>query len=687
MSFGTFAGGLALGAVAIAAVTYAVEPQIIDKLTAAATPVAVQSTTANAADSPTPSASIPGRTEKGNLVIEGIPEIPADVSDKLIQYQNARGASLQSWTPQGGMLIRTRFGETAQLHRLDMPMGMRRQLTFFNEPVAGGAYPRTTDAKGFGFIRDTGGDEQFQMYYRDDATGTDRRISEPGTRNESVTWSADGKQFAWSQATKDSPVYKIFVASLAKPEDKKLILEKEGAWAPVEWSADGAKLLIGHGISATESEIYVYDVAGGQLTEINPSDKKIAYEGAVFSHDGTAIYTAANDGSDFLTLIRYPLAGGEKTVITGDIKWDVESLDISPDGKTLAFTTNEDGLSKVHLLSVPDHKPVAGPDLPPGLVGGLLFSQDSKQLGFTFSNAQSSGDVWSFELASGKLTRWTESEIGGLDSSKFVLPKLISFPTFDQVDGKARQIPAFYYKPEGKGPHPVVISIHGGPESQERPGFITTYQFWLKELGIAVITPNVRGSSGYGTNYLELDNGMKREDSVKDIGALLDWIATQPDLDASRVMVYGGSYGGYMVNACLTHYSDRLAGGVSVVGISNFVTFLENTSGYRQDLRRVEYGDERDPEMRKFLESISPLNNVQKIGKPMLIIQGANDPRVPLNESEQLLARLKEGGGNPWYLMAKDEGHGFQKKSNRDFMTASVVMFFKDRLVEEKPGQ
>ncbi len=628
--------------------------------------------------------SIPGRVQKGDLFMEGIPDIPQDVTDKLLQYQNARSAAIQGWTPTGGILIRTRFGETAQLHRVDMPMGMRRQLTFFNEPIAGGSYPRTTSATMFGFVRDTGGDEQFQIYLRDDATGTDRQITEPDTRNDAAAWSHDGSKIAWSQSSKTSGIYKVLVADAATPDQKKQLLEREGEWSPLDWSKDNTKLLIGHYISATESQIYVLDVASGQLTQINPSQTKISYDTTQFSPDGTAVYSTSNEGHEFLTLMRYPLAGGEKTVITEDIKWDIENFDISPNGEYLAFSANEGGLSKIHIISLPDHEAVDGPDLPPGVVSGLTFSDDSAKLGFTFANAQSSGDVWVFDLDDRKLTRWTESEVGGLDTSKFVLPDLVSYPTFDQTDGKAREIPLWVYKPKTTGKHPVVIYIHGGPEAQERPGFTTTYQFWINELGMAVLAPNVRGSSGYGTTYLDLDNGMKREDSVKDIGSLLDWIATQPDLDADRVIVYGGSYGGYMVNACLTHFSDRLAGGVSVVGVSNFVTFLENTSGYRRDLRRVEYGDERDPEMRKFLESTAPVNNAAKIKKPVFIIQGAMDPRVPLTESEQMLARVKKGGGKPWYLLAMNEGHGFQKKSNRDFQAAAVVMFFRRLLGENK---
>jgi dipeptidyl aminopeptidase/acylaminoacyl peptidase len=298
------------------------------------------------------------------------------------------------------------------------------------------------------------------------------------------------------------------------------------------------------------------------------------------------------------------------------------------------------------------------------------------------STAQTASDAFAFDTTTGELVRWTESEIGGLDASQFVEPVIGTYPTFDMVDGSPRQIPFFYYKPKGTGPFPVVISIHGGPEAQERPGFAAIWQYWVNELGIAVVVPNVRGSTGYGKSFVELDNGFNRKDSVKDIGALLDWIATQPDFDKDRVMVYGGSYGGYMVNATMVDYADRLAGGVSIVAISNFVTFLENTSGYRQDLRRVEYGDERDPAMRKFQEEIAPLNSADKIVDPIFIIHGANDPRVPLSEAEQLFAAVKKNGAQPWFMVAMDEGHGFRKKVNRDAMNAAVALFFKERLLK-----
>lgn len=326
--------------------------------------------------------------------------------------------------------------------------------------------------------------------------------------------------------------------------------------------------------------------------------------------------------------------------------------------------------------------------LPLGVFGGYEFNQGGDKLAITINTAQTPSDVYVIDLKndplkSGDLTRWTYSEVGGLNTNHFAVPEMISYPTFDQVNGQARQIPAFIYKPKTPGPHPVVISIHGGPEGQARPTFSSTYQMWVDELGVAVVVPNVRGSDGYGKSYLQMDNGFKREDSVKDIGALLTWIDKQDDLDSGRVAVYGGSYGGYMVLASSVYYSDRLKAAVNIVGISNFVTFLENTQDYRRDLRRAEYGDERSPEMRKFLNNISPLNNVSKINVPMFVVQGENDPRVPVTEADQIVKALEEKQQTVWYMNALNEGHGYRKKENRDIYQQAVILFFQKYLIPQ----
>jgi len=411
------------------------------------------------------------------------------------------------------------------------------------------------------------------------------------------------------------------------------------------------------------------------LKQVNAVDKKIGYGGAAWGRDGKGLYLTSDENSDFKQLHYYDLTSGRLTTLTGDIPWDVNDFDLSDDGNLLAFVTNENGISKLHVREIRSGKERPLPELPVGQIYGLNFSPDDQKLGMVLNTPQTPGDVYVLELAQNQLMRWTRSEVGGLNTSDFIVPDLITYDTFDQVEGKPRTIPAFYYKPSGPGPFPVLISIHGGPEGQYRPFFRSSFQFYLNELGIAVLAPNVRGSNGYGKRYLLLDNGMKREDSVKDIGKLLDWVARQPELDAERVAVIGGSYGGYMVLACMTHFNDRLRAAVDIVGISNFVTFLENTKAYRRDLRRAEYGDERDPEMRAFLNKISPTTNAHRISKPMFIAQGANDPRVPATESAQMVKVIRENGGEVWYMLAKDEGHGFRKKSNRDAYSQTVALF------------
>jgi dipeptidyl aminopeptidase/acylaminoacyl peptidase len=324
--------------------------------------------------------------------------------------------------------------------------------------------------------------------------------------------------------------------------------------------------------------------------------------------------------------------------------------------------------------------------IPLGLVSGLIFSPDGKKLGMTLNSARTPSDAFVLglgrrPLSGRKLTRWTYSEVGGLDTDKFSKPIPIQYPSPIEGQNKPMSIPAFVYLPPGDGPFPVIIYVHGGPENQFRPRFNSDFQMWIDQLGVAVIAPNIRGSLGYGSHYITLDNGYKRETAVRDIGALLDWVATQARLDKDRVAVIGASYGGYIALASAVHYSDRLRAAVDRVGISNFVTFLENTQDYRRELRRIEYGDERDPEMRAFLEQISPLNNVDKIKIPLFVQQGHNDPIVPMSESEQMVKALREQGQTVWYMKALNEGHGFDRKENRDLYQQATFLFLQQYLL------
>lgn len=624
-----------------------------------------------------------------SIVAKGVPSIPATRAEDLLPYENIRTATLEDWHPrERRLLIGTRFAESPQLHEVAMPLGARAQLTFYRDPVNTGLY-RPSDPSQIVYSLNEGGAENFQLFLLDRKTGRAKRFTDGAHRYVSPLWSHNGKLLAYASNARNGRDMDIYVADPSAPGSERRLLQVQGSWNPLDWSPDDRRLLVSEGISANESYLHWVDVATGELHTITPrnarkEDPTVSYQGGVFAADGKSIYAASDRDSEFLRLVRIDLATGRSTVLAGDVPWDVEDFNLSDDGALLGVAFNEDGISKLRLIDAQTGKALPGPELPAGALNGLRFRPGSHELGFAVSWAHSPSDVYSYDPERRRLERWTTSEVGGLDPESFVVPQLIHYRSFDQ-----RMIPAFIYRPRTDrfpGKRPVYLNIHGGPEGQARPSFQGSTNYLIDELGIAMVVPNVRGSSGYGKSYLKLDNGRLREDSVKDIGALLDWIATQPDLDASRVMVAGGSYGGYMSLASLTHYSDRLCCGWDSVGISNFVTFLTNTQGYRQDLRRVEYGDERDPQMREFLQGIAPANRAKQITKPLLVSAGANDPRVPVTESDQIVAAVESNGVPVWYLVAKDEGHGFGKKSNSDFQRAVLFEFIRRFLLGEGEG-
>ena len=630
------------------------------------------------------------RKQAGNRVTENVPEIPAELVERLNRYQNTRGASLAGWTRDDCLLIGTRFAETSQVHRVCAPLGMREQLTFYPEPVSGVTLPPPGAAgDGFVFAKDKGGDEFSQLYWfdaktRDTALLTDGKRSQNG----GSVFSRDGALLAYSSTARNGTDRDIWIRD-TRAGGNRLLLSEGGSWTPLDFSPDGRELLVMKYVSAAESYPGKVDVATGKLALFPIDGGKAAFGGFAFAPDGRGVYFISDepvDGrpSEFRSLRFHDPDSGRLEVLSARIPWDVEGFTIAHDGRHLAYMSNEDGIGKLHVVALPGHAPVALPELPIGVLGGAEFSPDGKRLAVTLNTATSPSDVYVIGLGDRSLQRWTRSEVGGLDTSKFVAPTLVRFPTFDEVDGRRRTIPAFFYKPANVPAGrklPVIINIHGGPEGQSVPSFNPNAQFLANELGVAMLVPNVRGSSGYGKTYLSLDNAEKREDSVKDIGALLDWIATRPELDASRVGVMGGSYGGYMVLASLMHYSDRIRAGIDVVGISDFTTFLTNTESYRRDLRRAEYGDERDPAMKAVFDRISPLKNASRIDAPLFVAQGRNDPRVPYTEAEQIARAVRANGRPVWFLMFDDEGHGFRKKSNSDYFGAASVLFWQEHLL------
>lgn len=613
----------------------------------------------------------------GNLVLQDVPVIPQSLVEDLVRYQNVRSAAFVAWDTDGGLYVRTRFGDVPQIHHVANPLGARTQKTFLPEPV--GSVARQPGSRRLAFTMDAGGNELSQIFLLNPADGSATMLTDGKSRNRSILWDRTGTQLAFTSTRRNGRSNDVWVMDVNHPDRPWLVLASPdgSTWTPTEFSEDGKWLLIENYISANESRVYLANVETStpqRLTDISGANRAVGFAG-----DGFLFVTDRWGEFSQLAFARLETPDAV-TNLTADIPWDLSGMAIAPDRSRAAFAVNAGGLEQLYLFDMKRMKWKAVEGLPTGLISGLTFSPDSRSLGMTISTAQTPSDAFVLglrrqPLGYAKLERWTKSEVGALDTDAFIKPDITSYPTFD-----GRNIPALVYRHTGPGPHPVVIAIHGGPEGQALAGFSSTYQMWVEKLGATVIRPNVRGSSGYGKTFVQLDNGMLREDSVKDIGALLDWVGTQPDMDASRVAVYGGSYGGYMVLASAVHYSDRLVAAVDVVGISNFVTFLENTQDYRRDLRRVEYGDERLPAMRAHLESISPLNHTDKITIPLLVVQGQNDPRVPVTESEQLVSRLRAQGQRVSYMNALNEGHGYRRKDNRDVYQQATVMFLRQYL-------
>ena len=621
-------------------------------------------------------------TPADNLVVEGVPSVPASLAEDVRRYTEFRSAALGSWHPtRREMLVGTRFADTPQVHLVRAPGGARTQLTFFPERVTGALFrPKTGDS--FVFTKDIGGNEFFQLYRYDLATGDVTLLTDGKSRNVDPVWSHGGDWLAYGSTRRNGRDVDLYVVNPSDPKSTRMLMQLEGGgWGALDFSPDDKKLLVGEFLSAAESLLWVADVAAGTKELITPKGgEQVAYGAGQFSKDGRGLYVTTDKDSEFQRLAYLDLATKQHTYLTDHIKWDVDTFNLSPDGRTIAFVTNEDGVSRLRLMDAKTRKEKTGPNLPLGVIGGLEWHENGRDLGFTLNSARSTTDVYSLDTKSGLVERWTESETGGLNTANLSEPQLVRWPSFD-----GRNISGFLYLPNAQkfpGPRPLIINIHGGPESQSRPIFLGRTNYYLNELGVAVIYPNVRGSTGYGKTFLSLDNGFKREDSYKDIGALLDWIKTQPRIDSSRVMVTGGSYGGHMSFAVATLYDDKIRAALPVVGISNLVSFLERTEAYRRDLRRVEYGDERDPKMREFMTRTAPLNNATKITKPIFIVQGGNDPRVPLNEAEQMVRTVRKNNTPVWYLMAKDEGHGFAKKRNQDFQFYATIMFVREYLLK-----
>ena len=626
-------------------------------------------------------ASIPGMQAVPavpSLLESGVPPVPPELRARTRQYLDARAAALADVSDDGGtLLISTRFASTAQLHVVEMPLGMRTQITFGDEPVVQARF-QPGDPQTVWYLQDKGGGEFFQLFRLDRRTGRAEMLTDGKSRHGSLTLSREGKLLAFSGTQRNGKDTDVYLAEAASPRSARRVTEAEGTWAPIEFSPDGRRLLVLHERSIQDADLFALEVDSGKLTQLTPKEGKASVIAARFAAEGKGVYLVTDRWGNFNQLWLLDAKGGRAPIGT-DLGWDVEDLAVARDGSRLAFTANEDGVSRLYVADrYGRRQQIALPEN--AVIGRLEFPRRRGDvLAVTFQTATQPADVYQVDLRGMRVVRWTRSETGGLDPSSFVDAQLVRYPAGEG----AGIMPAFLYKPRNAaGKLPVVVIWHGGPEGQSRPTFSPLVQLLASELKVAVLLPNVRGSDGYGKAYLAADDGVKRQHALSDIGATLDFIAGRPDLDASRIGIYGGSYGGYMTLATAAFHPGRIRAAVDVVGISNLVTFLQNTQAYRRDLRRAEYGDERDPAVRAVQERISPLLSVDKIEAELFVQQGYNDPRVPRSEAEQIVKAVRARGKDVWYLLGMNEGHGFQKKENRDYATAAIALFFQQKLLE-----
>ena len=629
-----------------------------------------------------------------NLHIEGIPPIPAAVAEQVARYIDFRSHGFVAWHPvRAEMLVahRQANADTTQIFRVRSALAEPEPLTAFSEPVRRASYePLAGDY--LVFERSSGGDEAAQLYRLDLSTRQSTQITEAGERHAMQGWLHRSSRMLYLSLPLDRTAagrgrtaitQTLSMVDPLHPEARRKVAELPGGgWGVAGVAWDDRRVTLTRFLSAAESQVWLLDLESGQTRQLLPAPgaAAAAHFGSVWKRDDSGFFFLSDRAGEFRELMFYRLADAAVTRITRRIAWDIAGISLDASGRLLAVLANVEGRNDLRFFDADTFDELPAPALPAGSMVTAEFHPKLPRLAIAWTDSRSPGVVGALDPADGKVQRWTRAAApAGIDTASFGSQAIVRWKSFD-----GREISAILASPPARfsGRRPVLIDIHGGPEGQARFGFLGRNNYFIEELGVAVLRPNVRGSSGFGKTFLSLDDGMKREDAVKDIGALLDWIATQPGLDPSRVLITGGSYGGYMSLAVSTHYADRIAGAIDVVGISSFVSFLENTESYRRDLRRVEYGDERDPAMREFMLRIAPLTNAARITKPLFVVQGRNDPRVPYTEAEQIVSKVRANGTRVWYLRAENEGHGFARKENADYQFYATVMFMRETLLK-----
>ncbi|MGH9313500.1 MAG: alpha/beta fold hydrolase [Vicinamibacterales bacterium] len=620
-----------------------------------------------------------------SVALQGVPAIPAAFAEGMNRYADYRTAHLVAWHPvRREMLIATRFGNTFQLHRVTSPGGERTQVTFDEAGVAGtGDTARAWFEPGSDhimYLRDVSPGKGLLQYFHFDpaADKTPSMLTDGSSRSFAGAWSRKGDRLAWTSNKRGVADFDLYVMTPHDPSSLRMAAELKGSNTVLDWAPDGRAVLVREFLSANETRLWVVDVESGAKRQVSPDDTEpVAYNAAVFATDGRSAFVVTDRNAEFLNVARLNLETRALTPLTLSTSGDVAELALSPDGRWLAFTVNQN-VRTLHVMDTETGKERTGLKTPAGDTAGLQW-HSSGEVGFHVTSARIPWDVFSYNPSSNSSTRWTASETGPLKAEDMREYEVIRWKSFD-----GRQISGLFHRPATRftGRRPVIVNIHGGPEEQARTLFWGRSNYFLNELGVAVIQPNVRGSTGFGKTFMKLDDGKLREDPLKDLGALLDWIAKQPDLDPKRVWLVGNSYGGYLSLLAATKYGDRIRCVFVGQGMSNIATWLDHQPPDRVTLRRREYGDERDPEMRKFLLDASPLTHANDIKTPLLVVHGKNDVQVPIEETQQIVEAVRKNGTPVWYMVFGDEGHQFTRRTNVDYVLYTWIAFAKEYLLK-----
>ena len=600
------------------------------------------------------------------------------------RYLNIRTAYGASFSPDGThMSFLTDITGVPEVWSVPIDLAATtpwpEQLTFRGERVASATFSPTNEM--LLVSADIGGNERTQLHILGaDGEAFTALTAQPEVIHQFGGWSPEGTSISYASNERDNRFFDVYEASVSGGEPRRL-LQQDGTNYAERYSPDGRFVLAARYDSNIRNRLFLVDRTTGEVRALTPEIEEgpAVHVFSSWAADGRSLYLLSDRGRQFLSLAQLDLASGEMAYLRDDT-WGAEWLEVSHDGTRLALVTNEGGYSRLELFDVSNgwegRRMLKSPALPAGVLSELIWSRDGKRLAFTFNAANYNPDVWIWDLEKERLWQATRSTTGGIPRESFVSPSLVRYHTFDK-----REIPAFFFAPQEGQPRklPVVIYVHGGPESQFRPTFNSVIQY-LVARGYGVFAPNVRGSTGYGYEYQSLDDVRQRMDSVKDLQYAVRWLVESGTADARRIAVMGGSYGGFMVLSSMTTYPDLWAVGVDIVGVANFVTFLENTGPWRRKMREPEYGTlEHD---REFLEQISPINSVDRIAAPLFVVHGANDPRVPLEEAEQIVTAVRKRGLPVEYLVFPDEGHGLVKRANRLAAYPAIARFLDEHLLQ-----